>query len=718
MLFVLTFIAVSLPVYLDPNRPIEDRIQDLIDNMTLEEKVGQMMQIAGAADIPARFAKYHPGSVGHVFGNSLKPIFKAAREERLKIPGIYPVNAMHGNARFQGATIFPMQIAIAASWDIDIIKQMAIVTTKEMKYTGHSTVLGPVLCIARDHRWGRVDETFGEDPYLIGEVAAAMIRGYKENKVLSCAKHFAAYSETHGGLDATEMDVTRRMLHGFFLPQFKKAVDAGVEMVMSAFESLEGVPCVMNKWLMRDLLKGEWNYSGFIVTDYDTLGGLVTMHKVAKNLEDAAVLAVDGGTDVVLGNDGFHKACVSAVRNGKLSEKWINDSVRRVLRAKFEIGLFEDDRYPDLNKAQIGTPEHRSVALTACRESLILLKNDGILPFDPKSLSVSKIAVLGPNANSSLAQNGDWSLEMGRQPRNITITVLDGLKKRLPNAKITFEAGAILETTDTANLTAAIELAKSSDVIIVVIGDRVRYTGEKKSTATLNLMGTQLDLLKALVDLKKKFIINFIAGKPLEIPEYVINAASAIVCQFIPGGLGGQAFAEAIVGDYSPSGRLTISWPRHVGQLPLYYNVIRGQHKPHHYADLTQKWQWGFGYGLTYSKIVYGNATINKRVFGKNDVMRIKMNVVNNGPFDAVEVVQFYVHDCVTSVTWAEIELKGYCRVGLKVGESREVLVEIPVNELGIVTEEGKRVVESGDMVLYVAKSVDEKVQSIQFVIE
>jgi beta-glucosidase len=591
---------------------------------------------------------------------------------------------------------------------------MAVVTALELKHTGHSTVLGPVLCIARDLRWGRVDETFGEDPYLIGEFGAAMIEGYHENKIMACVKHYAAYSETQGGLDSSEMDGSLHKLFGFFLPPFKRAVEAGAGMFMSAFESIDGVPCVMNKWLQRDVLKGEWNYSGFIITDMNSVLFLQTRHQVADNLEEAAILAVDGGTDMVLGTEGFHAGCVSAVRKGKLSEGLINESVRRVLKAKFDLGLFEDDRYPEFEKAEIGTPEHRAVALKACRESLILLKNDGILPLNPNG--IRSIALLGPNADHDRAQNGDWAGEMGGQPRNITITVRDGLKKRLPNVEIIFEKGARIDHGESANLTAAIEAAKKADVIIVVIGDRVSLTGEAKSVAKLELYGTQNELVRALVDLKKKFIINFIGGKPLCIPEDVIAAASAIVCQFIPGGLGGQAFAEAIVGDYSPGGRLTVTWPRYVGQTPVYYNQIRGSHGS--YADFSESHQWPFGFGLTYSPVEYGSASLDKHTYSADDVIHVKLTVTNKGVYDVVEVVQFYVHDCVTSVTWSFCELKAFRRVQIKAGETVEVRVDIPVSSCSIVNSEGKRIVEPGDMSLFIAKNADDRIYNFPFVID
>jgi beta-glucosidase len=543
-----------------------------------------------------------------------------------------------------------------------------------------------------------------------------MIRAYQRNKILACAKHFAAYSETHGGLDSTESDASRRKLQSFFLPAFKKAVEAGVGSFMAAYQSINGRPCSVNKWLQKDLLRDQWNFTGFIITDWDNIGQLVWGQKVAPDIETAAVLAVQAGSDMVLNTPKFHHACCDAVKKGRLSESLINESVRRVLRAKFELGLFEDDRYPDASKIRVGTPENRAIALTAARESVILLKNDGILPLSESSLKT--VALLGPNSNHEAAQLGDWSGGgEGGEGHTVTITVLNGLKTRLPDATILHENGARIEPGETANLTAAIEAAKKADAIIVVVGDRARYWGERKSTATLQLQGTQLDLLHALVHLKKRFIINIIASKPLVIPQSIINGASAILTQFSSGCMGGQAFAEAIVGDFSPCGRLTITWPRHAGQLPVVYNSIRGQHGST-YADLTEAPQWSFGYGLTYSTVSYSGGHLDKTSYKKTDTIHLSLNVMNKGPFEVAEVVQVYVHDKVTSVTWCWLELKTYERVILKSGETKAVHIDLEVSECSLVNAQAERVVEPGAMELWIGKSAGDIILKLPFVIE
>jgi beta-glucosidase len=345
------------------------------------------------------------------------------------------------------------------------------------------------------------------------------------------------------------------------------------------------------------------------------------------------------------------------------------------------------------------------MALQAARKSLILLKNNGILPL--KASSLRTVALLGPNSNHTIAQNGDWvsgTNEGHGQPRNCTITVLDGLKKRLPNAKVLWELGACIEKGEHGDIPAALAAANQADVTIVVIGDRKTIWGEKQPTATLELQGEQLELLDALVKNGKKFVIDFVGSKPLVIPEKVVNAASAIICQFSPGMLGGQAFAEALVGDYSPGGRLPISWPRHAGQIPVYYNAeFRGEHGG--YADLTEQPQWAFGYGLTYSTFVISDVALDKSSYQKNDVIIVTMKVENSGPVEAVSVVQVYVHDVVTSVSWPKLELKAFERVVLGKGESREVKIKVPVADLAIVDSEGWRVVEPGNMEIWIGQS-------------
>jgi beta-glucosidase len=504
----------------------------------------------------------------------------------------------------------------------------------------------------------------------------------------------------------------------FFLPPFQKVIEAGADSVMTSFESLDGTPAVMNWWLLRKVLKEDWGFKGFTVTDWDCVGDLVNKHHVVKDIVEGSVLSVKAGLDMVLETVEFPNAIIESVRSGVLSEALVNDSVKRILAKKLEFGLDVDDRYPDRSKVKVGTPENRQQALEAARQTLILAKNDGTLPISDR---IANIALLGYNADHAVAQCGDWSLGSGQgwsgaHPRNWTITVLDGLKARFPNAKITYVPGAAVAPDEKTDIEAAVAAAKEADLTIVVVGDRPRYWGETKSTAKLELMCDQNALLRAIADLHKKFIVNYVGSKPLIIPEDVINKANAVIFQISPGMLGGTAFAEAITGDINPSGRFPITVPRHIGQIPVYYNTIRGQHGDK-YADLTQEPQWAFGYGLTYSTITYSDASVDKALYGINDEIVLTLTVWNKGPVAATEVVQVYLHDVVTSATWATQELKAYERLPLKSGESKKIQIRIKVADCSIVNANEERVVEPGVFELWIGKSARDILLKVPFAV-
>jgi beta-glucosidase len=428
---------------------------------------------------------------------------------------------------------------------------------------------------------------------------------------------------------------------------------------------------------------------------------MVDNQQVVVNFEEAAARAVNAGNDMIMVTSDFFNGAIAAVKSGKVNVGLVDASVRRILEAKFKLGLVEDPRAP-------------------AEESLILLKNNGILPLGEDKYRT--IAVLGPNADHPVAQSGDWSLGSGHRtmfpehPRSATITVLDGLKSRFAG-QIVYEKGVALELNETANLTAAVAAARSSDLSVVVVGDRMPWIGERKSTASLNLIGNQSDLLNRIVECGKPFILSVIASKPLVIPQNAIDAASAVIWQFEPGMLGGRAFARAVFGDYNPSGRLTITIPRHTGQVPLYYQQIRGSHQSG-YSDLPLGPQWAFGYGLTYSEIQYVSATLKKTVYSVNENITVTVRMANWGDRDAVEVVQVYIYDVVTSATWATQELKGFARVAIKGHGTAEVSIIVPAGECSIVTADARRVVEPGDFELRVGKASNDIKFTIPFAIQ
>ena len=429
----------QVPPYRDPQQPIERRVADLLGRMTLPEKVGQLMQLNGQIEPVRTVREMQPGSLLHILNDELTLAMDAAAQTRLGIPLLIGEDGIHGHSFHPGATIFPTQLAMSCSWNVALLEASARVTAREMATTGAHWTFSPVLCLSRDLRWGRTGETFGEDPFLIGELGAAMIRGYQGKSlddpegVLACAKHYAGYSETQGGRDASEADISRRKLRAYFLPPFERAVRAGCMTFMTGYQAMDGLPSTANHWLLTQVLKEDWGFRGILVTDWDNVGRLHWEQRIVPSAKEAAVVAIRCGNDMMMATPSFFAAAQAAVHEGLLAESEIDAVVQRVLSLKFELGLFENPRRPDLAKqaSVIACAAHTEVNLQAARQSLVLLKNDGLLPLNAAKLR--QITVLGPNADDDLAQLGDWSLgspqhppEKGKHPRESTVTLLDG----------------------------------------------------------------------------------------------------------------------------------------------------------------------------------------------------------------------------------------------------------------------------------------------------
>jgi len=586
-----------------------------------------------------------------------------------------------------------------------------------------------------------VGETFGEDPRLIGDLGVAMVTGYQgqglsdPSAILACAKHFAGYSETQGGRDASEADLSPRKLRAWFLPPFERAARAGCRTFMLGYQSIDGVPITANEWLLKDVLKGEWGFTGTLVTDWDNVGRMVWEQKTQPDHASAAAVAVRAGNDLVMTTPGFFEGAQEAVRRGLLQEADLDQAVARILRLKFELGLFENPRLPDAARQAdvIGAPAHAALNLDVARRSLVLLRNEGLLPL--AAGAPLRIAVVGPNADDPHAQLGDWAGASGQvdwmpdgHPRALTCTVLDGLRALAPagssivharGADIavmapdpdgdTFEDGqprpqiAAPAPVDPALLAEAVAAARDADVVVAVVGDNIALIGESRSTATLDLYGAQRALLDALAATGKPMVVVLMASKPLILPDSALQA-DAIVCAFNPGMRGGQALAELLFGQIEPSGRLPITFARHAGQLPVYYNQINGQHG-HRYADLTQAPQYAFGEGLSYTRIVYSDLAIDQTMLQRGDVLRASITLQNTGSRPALETVQVYLRDLVTSVTWANRELKAYRQVWMAPGQKQVVTLELPVDDCSLVDARGQRVVEPGGFELLVGPS-------------
>ena len=759
--------TVNLP-YRNPELPTEERIADLLGRMTLEEKVGQMMQLdARSGDLDDLIVNKHVGSILHTSPSDLpKAVETVNAKTRLGIPLVIGDDCIHGYSFWPGATIFPEQLGMATTWDSEKVQAAGRATAEEVSTTGVHWTFSPVLCIARDTRWGRVGETFGEDPYLIGEMASSIVKGYQggakageplaKDAILACAKHFAGYSETQGGRDASEADLSHRKLESWFLPPFERVAKEGCGTFMLGYESIEGVPVTFNKWLLSDKLRGAWNYQGTLITDWDNVGRSVWEQKVKPDYVQAAADAVKSGNDLVMTTPKFYEGAIEAVKTGLLDESLIDAAVARILALKFRLGLFEDPRLPDQKRidAVIGSEEHQQLNLEVAREAVALLKNDGSLPFNVAG--AKRIAVVGPLADDAQTQLGDWAGSSGQinwmpdgHPREMITTVLDGFKQLAPEGcEVVYSRGAnivdlvpdpegefypdgqprpkigVSAKIDRALLGEAVENARKSDLIVAVVGDVIQAIGEGCSTATLELLGGQNALIDALSNVAretgKPFVVVLVSSKPQVLPASVIGTngvivdetpaegTSALLWAPSPGMKGGQAIAEIILGETEPSGRLPITFPRHAGQLPVYYNQIRGQHG-NRYADLTQDPAFAFGEGLSYTTFEYGEPTVTNipesGTFAETDTVHAEITLTNTGDRKGTEVVQLYIGDIVTSYSWTDRELKAFQRVKLEPGESETIAFDIPVSDCTIVDSQAHRIVEPGEFEVLIGHS-------------
>lgn len=743
----MTTVDTAAAAYLDAALSVEERVADLLGRMTLPEKVGQMMQFDAREDLEHIVHERHAGSILHTSPEKVLRAAELTAQTRLRIPLLVAEDCIHGHSFWEGATIFPTQLGMAASWDADLIESVAKATAAEVAATGIHWTFSPVLCIARDLRWGRVGETFGEDPFLIGELASAMVRGYQgdglddPDAILATAKHFAGYSETQGGRDASEADISRRKLRSWFLPPFERVAREGCRTFMLGYQTTDGVPITVNDWLLSDVLRGEWGYTGTLITDWDNVGRMVWEQKVQPDYAHAAAAAVKAGNDMVMTTPGFFAGALEAVERGMLAEADIDQAVSRILSLKFRFGLFESPRLPDRERIAtvIAQGAHTDLNLEVARRSLVLLRNDGTLPLAPDT---RRIAVVGPLADAAQTQLGDWAGSSGQvdwmpegHPRAQITTVLDGLRELADGAVEHARGAEILRLTDdpagvfpdgqprppivvpsepdAAQIAEAVALAERSDVAIAVVGDRIELVGEGRSTATLELVGGQRALLDALAATDTPLVVVLMASKPLILPESVREASVIWVAN--PGMQGGRAIAEVLLGEIEPAGRLPISFARHAGQQPTYYNQIRGQHGDR-YADLTQEPAFAFGDGLSYTTVEYGDAEIMTPVVSVGDTIRARITLRNTGDRPAHEIVQVYVRDTVTSVSWADKELKTYRHVDVAAGASATVEIDLPASDCTIVDAAGRRIVEPGEFELLIGPSSrDEMLRAVSF---
>ena len=743
--------------YRDATLPVEQRVEDLLSRMTLEEKAGQLVCLMGwdsyqingkKVTVSPKFRgevdSLHVGMYWAVFradpwtrktiANGLNPYLAAQvanamqryaiERTRLGIPIFIAEEAPHGHMAI-GATVFPTGLGMAATWSRDIMRQAGEVIGKEIRLQGGHISYGPVLDLSHEPRWSRVEETLGEDPYLSGEMGAAMVQGLGGGNLslpystIATLKHFIAYGTTEGGQNGARSIVGSRELKQVFLPPFKRVIDAGALSVMTSYNSLDGVPCTANRQLLTDVLRGEWGLNrGFVVSDLFSIDGIRGTHHTAASLLDAAIQALLAGVDVDLGGNCFARL-IEAVKNGDVNEEALNTAVRRVLRLKFEMGLFEHP-YVDAKAAARETGNNLAIATAwrAAQESITLLKNDGILP-----LSKDKtVAIIGPNADNIYNTLGDYTAP---QPAIKIMTPYRGIKVKVGAAQCLYAKGCAIRDTSDSNIQAAVAVALQADVVIAVVGgssardfktsyedtgaaatDQQQISdmecGEGFDRATLDLLGRQTELLQALKDTGKPLVVVYIEGRPLN-KNWAAENANALLTAYYPGEQGGNAIADVLFGDYNPAGRLPVSVPRHVGQLPVYYN--RPLPSAHDYVEMSAKPLYPFGYGLSYTTFEYSDLAIRESGDGDYDVT---FAVTNTGTRNGEEVVQLYLRDRMASVVQPERTLKAFDRIPLDAGETRTVTLHLDRDDFAIVDANGQWTVEPGKVNVLVGASSDD----------
>lgn len=691
-----------------------EKIENILSQMTLEQKVAQMMQLPYNSTMDFEealdWARKGAGSFLNVIGEPARLLQEAACNSKLGIPLIFGVDAVRGHALNENATVFPTQLACACSWDREIAKTMGEVTAKEVRADGLHWTFSPLLCLARDTRWGRVNETFGEDPYLVGELAAATIKGYQGDNladgehILACAKHYIAYGESTGAKDAYDSPVTYRKIREVFLPPFKKAVDAKVATIMTAYGSIDGTPVGIDEYIMKDVLRDELGFDGFVVTDWKNATSLVTKQMIAANDVQAATLTANGGNDMIMSSPEFYQAAIDSVKSGMLDEKIIDDAVRNILRIKLRMGIFENYN-GKVDASFIGCQEHQLKALEAARRSVTLLKNGGVLPLDKNT----RVALIGKNADDIKAQYGDWTYftHPVPDPDHIAKRPYTTLKEGMMGISdaVTYSFGCGPLTDDKDDIEGAVNVAKAADVIVLAVGDEISQIGEKKDRANLSLSGRQLELFNELKKLSKPIVTVLISSKPLAIPE-VAEGSDALLVAFNGGAHGGRAVAEVLYGKYEPCGRLPISFPYHSGQVPVYYNHYLGWHGKSNgeyvegkYCDLPQNPLFTFGEGLAYTGFEYSNIEFDAKT------LVASVTVTNTGNRPALETVQVYFRDMVSSVLTPLKQLIAYKQVRLEPKQSEKVTFTLDKMDFSLVNKKEKRVVEEGEFQLLIGHS-------------
>jgi beta-glucosidase len=725
-------------------------IENLLKKMTLEEKIGQLNLpssgeiITGLAQSSDIAKKIEEGKVGGLFNmksiEKIREVQKIAVEKsRLGIPLLFGMDVIHGYE-----TTFPIPLGLASSWDMVLIKKTARMAAVEASSQGINWTFSPMVDISRDARWGRIAEGSGEDPFLGSEIAKAMVKGYQgddlsnKNTILSCVKHFALYGAAEAGRDYNTVDMSRIRMYNEYLPPYKAAIDAGAGTVMASFNEIDGVPATGNKWLMTDLLRNQWKFDGFVVTDYTGINEMID-HGMG-DLQASSALALNAGVDMDMVGEGFLTTLKKSVTEGKVSIKTIDDAVRRILKAKFDLGLFDDPyKYCDVNKSKniVFTPENRKFARKVSAESMVLLKNKNqLLPLKKSGT----IALVGPLAHTRENMAGTWSVATLQEK---SISVLDGLKKEVgKQVEVLYAKGSNLDydasfeekatmfgkslnrdkRTSEELLNEALSIAEKADVIVAAIGESAEMSGESSSRTNIEIPKAQKDLLNAMLKTGKPVVVVLFTGRPLVLKEESKNVP-AILNVWFPGSEAGLAISDVLFGDVNPSGKLPVTFPQNIGQVPIFYNH-KNTGRPlnnnegkfekfrSNYIDERNEPLYPFGFGLSYTTFSYSKLNLSENSIEANETINVSVDVTNTGNFDGKEVVQLYIRDLVGTVTRPVTELKGFQKIALKKGETKTVTFSISIEDLKFYDANLNFVAEPGEFEVFVGKNAVDNLKS------
>ncbi|MBL7805231.1 MAG: beta-glucosidase BglX [Saprospiraceae bacterium] len=692
----------------------DPRVEKLLAQMTLEEKIGQMTLYTtdwGSTGPTIREGyknDIRKGNCGALFNSHTTAFTRelqriAVEETRLHIPLIFGYDVIHGYK-----TIFPIPLGEAASWDLAAIEKSARVAGTEASAAGLHWTFAPMVDVSRDPRWGRVMEGAGEDTWLGCRIAEARVRGFQgkgigqTDAVMACVKHYAGYGAGTAGRDYNTVDMSERFFRDYYLPPYEAAVKAGAATVMTSFNDYDGVPATGNKYLLTDILRNEWGFKGFVVTDYTSINEMV-LHGVVANEKEAGELAVNAGVDMDMQSAAYQRFLAQSVKEGKVPMQAIDDAVRRILQAKFDLGLF-DDPYKfcdtDREKKTILSAEHRAAARDVSRKSIVLLKNErNVLPLNRNQ----KVALIGPLADNKTELIGNWCAAGNF---NDCVSLREGL--RSAGIQTTYAKGCELDGHDKSGFAEAVKIAKAADVIVVAIGEKAQMSGEAASRTELNLPGVQEELVQELAGTGKPVVVVLMNGRPLVFPQ-LIGSASAILEAWWLGTETGNALTDVLLGEYNPSGKLPMSFPRSVGQVPVFYNE-KSTGRPYdpnskwttQYIDSPNSPQYPFGFGLSYTTFEYDEPKVNRTTFKKGQTLQVLVNVKNTGSRDGEEVVQLYIRDLIGSVTRPVKELKGFQKVMIPAGQSKEIRFTITDQELSFYRRDMSFGSEPGDFDLMI----------------